>query len=99
MKKRTNVNPRWRWRTGGYLLAGAAVVLIVLIKLQMLAVRDSPDLPEFPVASYEIPQVTNTTKPKLAFMFIARRHMPLDILWEHFFEVNTQPMFPLSVGF
>ncbi|KAG0626476.1 hypothetical protein M758_2G129200 [Ceratodon purpureus] len=90
MKKRTNVNPRWRWRTGGYLLAGAAVVLIALIKLQMLAVRDSPDLPEFPVASYEIPQVTNTTKPKLAFMFIARCHMPLDILWEHFFEGSEE---------
>jgi hypothetical protein len=62
----------------------------------MLAVRDSPDLSEFPVTNFEIPQFTNTTKPKLAFLFIARQQMPLDILWEHFFEVFTSPIFYFS---
>lgn len=56
----------------------------------MLAVRDSPDLSEFPVTNFEIPQFTNTTKPKLAFLFIARQQMPLDILWEHFFEGSEE---------
>lgn len=74
-------------------MGGAAFVLFVLIKLQMLVVRDSPDLPQFPATDFVIPQFSNTTKPKLAFMFIARQHMPLDILWEHFFEVNTEPIF------
>ena len=90
MKRRPHAYPRWRWRTGGFLLAAAGFVLFVLLKLQMLAMPDSPGLPESPVlTNLENPQFTNTTKPKLAFMFIARQHMPLDILWERFFEVNS----------
>ena len=70
-------------------MAAAVIVLFVLIKLQMMAVRDSPDLSEFLVTNFEIPQFTNMMKLKLAFLFIARWQMPLDILWEHFFEVFT----------
>lgn len=89
MKKRAHGYSRWRWRSGGYLLLGVALVIIVLMKLQEVVLRDTLEYPE-PTFS-ETLQITNnnSTKPKLAFMFLARRNMPLDILWDHFFEVPT----------
>lgn len=69
---------------------GAAIVLFFLVKLQTLIVRDPPDLAELPESSFEIRRFSNTTQPKLAFLFLARQHLPLDVLWEHFFEVCTR---------
>lgn len=86
MKRKTHAHPRWRWRLGGYLLVGAAIVFFFLVKLQTLIVRDPPDLAELPESSFEIRRFSNTTQPKLAFLFLARQHLPLDVLWEHFFE-------------
>jgi hypothetical protein len=81
MKRRAYGYSRWRWRLGGYMFLGLAFVIFALVKLQ-----DS-------VTHEEVhpPQIRNPLKPKLAFLFLARHVMPLDILWEHFFQVWLFP--------
>jgi hypothetical protein len=59
------------------MLLGFALVIIALVKIQDLVARDK----------VSIPRIRDPWKPKLAFLFLARHVMPLDILWEHFFEV------------
>jgi len=97
MKKRAHGYSRWRWRSGGYLLLGVALVIIVLMKLQEVVLRDTLEYPE-PTFS-ETLQITNnnSTKPKLAFMFLARRNMPLDILWDHFFEGSREAEYSVYI--
>lgn len=58
------------------MLLGLALVILALVKLQDLVVRDKAS----------VPHIRDPVKPKLAFLFLARHVMPLDILWEHFFE-------------
>jgi hypothetical protein len=87
MKKRVSGYPRWRWRAGAVLFVGSSLVILFLLKLQSLVLDDSLD--DVLLTSHRDTGSTeyrNSTKPKLAFMFLARESMPLDILWQHFFE-------------
>lgn len=59
------------------MLLGLPLIIVALVKLQGLVQRDV----------MESPPIRDPLKPKLAFLFLARHVMPLDILWEHFFEV------------
>lgn len=87
-------------------LGGGSYCFFFLVKLQTLIVRDPPDLAELPESSFEIRRFSNTTQPKLAFLFLARQHLPLDVLWEHFFEgadsneysvyIHTRPGFSFT---
>lgn len=74
------------------MLLGLALVIVALVKLQDLVVLDK----------VSIPHIRDPLKPKLAFLFLARHVMPLDILWEHFFEVwpsHWQTVFSNKVNF
>ncbi|CAK9881110.1 unnamed protein product, partial [Sphagnum jensenii] len=87
MKKRVSGYPRWRWRAGAVLFVGSSLVILFLLKLQSLVLDNSLD--DVLLTSHRDTGSTeyrNSTKPKLAFMFLARESMPLDILWQHFFE-------------
>ncbi|KAH9554165.1 hypothetical protein CY35_08G049700 [Sphagnum magellanicum] len=87
MKKRVSGYPRWRWRAGAVLCVGISLVILFLFKLQSLVLDNSLD--DVLLTSRRDTSSTeyrNSTKPKLAFMFLARESMPLDILWQHFFE-------------
>jgi len=70
------------------MLLGLALVMVALVKLQ--GDRDK--------ASSSSPQIRDPLKPKLAFLFLARHVMPLDILWEHFFEVLEMHAFFTSIA-
>lgn len=58
---------------------GLPLVIVAMLKLRSWDVCDE-------VKQH---QISDPFKPKLAFLFLARHFMPLDILWEHFFEVGT----------
>jgi len=58
------------------MLLGLALVIVALVMMQDSALKDE----------VKPPQTRDPLKPKLAFMFLARHVMPLDILWQHFFE-------------
>jgi hypothetical protein len=96
MKKRVSGYPRWRWRAGAVLFVGSSLVILFLLKLQSLVLDNSLD--DVLLTSHRDTGSTeyrNSTKPKLAFMFLARESMPLDILWQHFFEVRVITLFML----
>ncbi len=96
MKKRVSGYPRWRWRAGAVLFVGSSLVILFLLKLQSLVLDNSLD--DVLLTSHRDTGSTeyrNSTKPKLAFMFLARESMPLDILWQHFFEVRIITLFML----
>lgn len=59
------------------MLLGLALIIVAMVKLQDSVIKDEVNPP----------QIRDPLKPKLAFMFLARHVMPLDILWQHFFEV------------
>lgn len=101
MKKRVSGYPRWRWRAGAVLFVGSSLVILFLLKLQSLVLDNSLD--DVLLTSHRDTGSTeyrNSTKPKLAFMFLARESMPLDILWQHFFEVRIiTPFYAASYPF
>lgn len=79
-KSRSFGYSRWRWRSGGYMLLGLVLILVAAVKLQdTVRARDY---------KASLIQIRDPLKPKLAFLFLARHVMPLDILWEQFFEVS-----------
>lgn len=69
------------------MLLGFALVIIALVKIQDLVARDK----------VSIPRIGDPWKPKLAFLFLARHVMPLDILWEHFFEGSQDHDFSIFI--
>jgi len=76
-------------------LLGIVGGLLVLMKLHSLIMPDSTDLEDYSLKNFKVWEHSNSTKPKVAFMFIARQQMPLDILWEHFFDVKGFTCFSL----
>ena len=60
------------------MLLGLAFVIVALVKLQDSVTQEDVHPPQ--IRTLQI-------RPKLAFLFLARSVMPLDMLWEHFFEV------------
>ncbi|KAL3690880.1 hypothetical protein R1sor_004531 [Riccia sorocarpa] len=79
VKKRSHGHTAWRWRVGVLVLFGI-VALITLTKFQKIT---NPAAESGFVA---LPEETRSTRPKLAFLYLARNTMPLDILWDHFFK-------------
>ena len=77
MKKRAYGYSRWRWRSLWYTLLVSVLIIVAFVKFQDLLARDKATLPH----------IIDPFKPKLAFLFLARHVMPLDVLWERFFEV------------
>uniref|UniRef100_A0A7I4FRT6 Uncharacterized protein n=1 Tax=Physcomitrium patens TaxID=3218 RepID=A0A7I4FRT6_PHYPA len=87
MKKRPYGYSRRRWRSGVCMLLGLPLIIVALVKLQGLVQRDV----------MESPPIRDPLKPKLAFLFLARHVMPLDILWEHFFERSRDHEFNIYI--
>nr|XP_024397750.1 uncharacterized protein LOC112292983 isoform X2 [Physcomitrium patens] len=87
MKKRTRGYSRLRWRIGVYMFLGLPLVIVAMLKLRSWDVCDE-------VKQH---QISDPFKPKLAFLFLARHFMPLDILWEHFFEESRENEFSIYI--
>lgn len=66
---------------------GLAFVIFALVKLQDSVTHEQ----------VHPPQIRNPLKPKLAFLFLARHVMPLDILWEHFFQGSRENEFNIYI--
>lgn len=93
MRRRTNLHlwDKWlRCMRAWYFLLGIVGGLLVLMKLHSLIMPDSTDLEEYTLKNFEFWNNSNSTKSKVAFMFIARQRMPLDVLWEHFFDGSEE---------
>ena len=61
------------------------LVLCIVFRLQSLVFELEP-----PLSSTPFPTVSKSKEPasKIAFLFLVRHKMPLDFLWEHFFQVQ-----------
>ncbi|KAG6554932.1 hypothetical protein Mapa_003516 [Marchantia paleacea] len=79
LRKRFHGHPVWRWRIGVLLVMGT-LALLTMTKLQ--GVLTPTHESEFIALPDQVP----SAKPKLAFLYLARNQMPLDILWAHFFK-------------
>ncbi len=78
---------RGRWRYAGVLFVGIGLVIFVLLKLQALVVDNSMD--DVLKNRHDLAHQNSAKPNKLAFLFLARESMPLDFLWQHFFEVSA----------
>ena len=74
-------HPRYKWI---WVTLVIILVLGILFKLQALV----PEL-EPPLSSTPFPTVGRSKghPSKIAFLFLVRHQMPLDFVWEHFFQV------------
>lgn len=84
-----------RWRTGGIT---SLIVVILLVVLMLSTIIPGPghdhDQQQEAKSVLQISTVSRAPKteaPKVAFLFLARNQMPLDFLWEHFFQVREMP--------
>ena len=86
-----------RWRTGGIT---SLIVVILLVILMLPTIIPGPrhhhDQQQQEAKSVlqisTVNRAPKTQAPKVAFLFLARNHMPLDFLWEHFFQVREHAM-------
>ncbi|GFP86970.1 hypothetical protein PHJA_000840800 [Phtheirospermum japonicum] len=77
---------RWKWKLFVMLLLAFSFASFVLIesqhsRVQMLNLISPPSIP----------------KPKIAFFFIARNRIPLDIVWDVFFLGDVEDRFSFQV--
>ncbi|KAF3773944.1 hypothetical protein EJ110_NYTH53512 [Nymphaea thermarum] len=77
-----------------YLWLGLKVVIPLGVILCIFAVL-RVDEPQF-APGPPIPTIFSGP-PKVAFLFLARRHLPLDFLWEHFFKNADEEKFSIYV--
>lgn len=73
---------------------------LALCILALLRLHSQPDLSS-PSPSHLLPRISRYIldgPSKIAFLFIARANLPLDFLWDTFFEVFFSP-FSLSLFF
>lgn len=87
MKRRANVFRRWQWRAS-ILCLGVMGVLFIL-KLHGVMLREIEE-------EVTLPTTHSSSRPKLAFLFLTRNRMPLDFLWDHFFQVSSL-VFPCAL--
>lgn len=84
MKVRSHGSRGWhsnRW-TGITALVIVVFVLAILFKLQSLVPELNSQHPVTSTGNKELPAF------KVAFLFLVRHQMPLDFVWEHFFQVQ-----------
>lgn len=75
----------FRWKLIVTLSAALCILALLSIHLQS---RPSETLPSLSVARSRIPlRKYSGDRPKIAFLFLARRDLPLDFLWDRFFKV------------
>ncbi|BBN13655.1 hypothetical protein MPTK1_6g05340 [Marchantia polymorpha subsp. ruderalis] len=79
LRKRFHGHPVWRWRIGVLLIMGT-LALLTMTKFQ------GDVTPTHESEFIALPEKVPLAKPKLAFLYLARNQMPLDILWAHFFK-------------
>lgn len=65
---------------------------VALCALALLRLHSEPDLSSSSTSSYSrvrapVSGGSFEGRPKIAFLFLARRNLPLDFLWDTFFEV------------
>ncbi|XP_074340428.1 glycosyltransferase BC10-like isoform X3 [Apium graveolens] len=79
MTKKHRTSRRSVWKLLIIVTIGVCIIgLLIITKL-------TPQLPS-PAPTRRISSQFYTGNPKIAFLFLARRHLPLDFLWQAFFE-------------
>lgn len=81
MKRRSNsqkFHQRWKTKFFAFLFLGLCVGTLVLMETQYCQIKN--------LALLSPPAVQ---KPKIAFLFIARNRLPLDMVWDAFFQVSS----------
>jgi hypothetical protein len=76
MRRRIHGSSIWKWRLGILLVLG----IVVILGIRKFGVLSSSAR----VSGNFVDQIP-ASKPKTAFLFLARNQMPLDFLWAHFF--------------
>lgn len=81
MTKKHRTTRRSLWKLLIVLTIGVCILGLLRIS------KSTPQLAS-PTRTKRISSQFYTGNPKIAFLFLARRHLPLDFLWQAFFEVS-----------
>eukprot|EP00249_Psilotum_nudum_P018524 c26849_g1_i4 orf=471-1547(-) len=86
MKKKVASSYHWRWRIG--LLLSVLVLMVMFLKLQTFLMLPQRSFTHWQPASLN---------RRIAFLFLARNRMPLDIVWERFFQSAVEVNFSVYI--
>lgn len=89
MKRRSNsqkCHQRWKAKFFAFLFLGLCLGTLVLMETQYCQIKNLALLS---------PQTIQ--KPKIAFLFIARNRLPLDMVWDAFFQGDKENKFSIFV--
>ncbi|KAJ7551081.1 hypothetical protein O6H91_07G133000 [Diphasiastrum complanatum] len=78
MKKKRHAFDNWSWRV---MISGVWIIVMLAIFSLLVAHRAFR-----PSSSSTSSSSTVSSKSKIAFLFLARNRLPLDIVWDNFFE-------------
>ncbi|KAL4198646.1 hypothetical protein AMTRI_Chr03g141130 [Amborella trichopoda] len=81
MKRKQKACSRWKNRIFGVLLLSCCFVSLLVVQVQYSRIR--------PFTSFQ--------KPKIAFLFIARNRLPVDLIWDAFFQGAKEPAFSIYI--
>ncbi|KAI5071267.1 hypothetical protein GOP47_0013518 [Adiantum capillus-veneris] len=86
-KKKSIGHHRWRWKLG--ISFTSCILLLIVLKLQQ----------NFSIWPYHaaFPQALPLVPNKIAFLFLARNRMPLDIVWAPFFQDAKEDLFSIYI--
>ncbi|MCO5600503.1 hypothetical protein L7F22_054616 [Adiantum nelumboides] len=96
MSKRKSVgHHRWRWKLG--ISFTACILLLVVLKLQQnFSVWPYHDTVSTQWAFPQAPP-SASSRNKIAFLFLTRKRMPLDIVWDPFFQEADKDLFSIYI--
>ena len=88
MKRKQKSQYKWKRNLFAMLLLGFCFGSLVLLQTQYSRIRMLASMPSRFVQ-----------RPKIAFLFIARNRLPLDVVWDAFFRVRFADGFLLFIYF
>lgn len=93
MSKKKNAGPhRWRWKV---ICVCMCILLLTLVKLQSLMTRSYQSVVSDDY--WTTIDATAPAHPKLAFLYLARNRMPLDMVWDLFFQEAEKGFFSVYI--
>lgn len=85
-KKQSSSQPHRTTRKSTLWLVWKLLIILTLVVCILGLLRINNSTPHHASPTRRISSQFYTGNPKIAFLFLARRHLPLDFLWQTFFE-------------
>ncbi|KAH7439139.1 hypothetical protein KP509_04G047000 [Ceratopteris richardii] len=93
-KKKSAGHHRWRWKLGFSFAACILFLFVLKLRQNSLIGAHEATVPESELISLQAPDAVPN---KIAFLFLARNRMPLDIIWGPFFQEARADLFTIYI--